>query len=67
MTDNILFKCFFRMLLSESAAENVQIPDEQDSEKQDGTYEQSEAPEVKHPDKLYTLCILCLLNETNTF
>ncbi|XP_048045001.1 transcription factor TFIIIB component B'' homolog isoform X3 [Megalobrama amblycephala] len=33
------------MLLSESAAENVKIPDEQDSEKKDGTEGQSEAPE----------------------
>ncbi|KAG1937241.1 transcription factor TFIIIB component B'' [Pimephales promelas] len=33
------------MLFSESAAENIQIPDEQDSEKQDGTEEQSEAHE----------------------
>lgn len=33
------------MLFSESATENNQIPDEQDSEKQDGTEERSEAPE----------------------
>ncbi|XP_077087626.1 uncharacterized protein bdp1 isoform X3 [Siphateles boraxobius] len=36
---------------TESAAENIQIPDEQDSEKQDGTEEQSEA----HEDCIVTL------------
>lgn len=55
------------MLFSESAAENIHIPDEQDSEKQDGTEEQLEAHEVMCPDKHYTLCILRSLNEMNTF
>lgn len=39
------------MQFSESAAEEVQIPGDQDSEKRDGTEEPSEASEVKSPDK----------------
>jgi len=62
----MIIRCL-RMLFSESAAENIQIPDEQDSEKQDGTEEQSEAHEVMRPDKHYTLCILRSLIEMNTF
>lgn len=49
----MLFKCYFRMQFSESAAEDIQIPDEQDSENQDGTEEPSEASEVKSSDKQY--------------
>lgn len=49
----MLFKCCFRMQFSESAAEDIQKPDEQDSENQDGTEEPSEASEVKSSDKQY--------------
>lgn len=67
MTYSMPFKCCFRMQFGKCAAEDIQIPDEQDSGKQDCTEEPSEASEVKSPDKHYTLCILCLLNEINTF
>ncbi len=41
------------MQFSESAAEDIQKPDEKDSENQDGTEEPSEASEVKSSDKQY--------------
>ncbi len=51
------------MQFSESAAEDIQIPDEQDSENQDGAEELSEATGVKSSDKQYLLC--SLFSESN--
>ncbi len=59
----MLFTCCFRMQFSESAAEDIQIPDEQDSENQDGAEELSEATGVKSSDKQYLLC--SLFSESN--
>lgn len=50
MTYSMPFKCCFRMQFGKCAAEDIQIPDEQDSGKEDCTEEPSEASEVKSPD-----------------